>query len=323
MAENLKYFIGIDLGGTNIKAGVIDENGNIIIKKSVKTVKERSFNEIVKDMALLCFDAVKDAGIPFDKIEAIGVGAPGSIDSKNGIIVYSNNLNWSNVELTKELVKLTGKKTFVTNDANAAALGEAKYGSGKNYSDSVLITLGTGVGSGIVIDGKLFEGYKSAGAEVGHMVIIENGEQCTCGRKGCFEAYSSATALIRDTKNEMKFHKDSIMWNLCEGNIEKADGRTAFLAAEKGDKYAKDVVGIYIQHLAEGIINIVNILRPQVVILGGGVCNEGDNLIKPLEELVFLRMYGGTEYAPVEIRIASLGNDAGLLGAFAFALQNL
>jgi len=319
----LKYYLAIDLGGTNIKAGIIDENGLIIKKKSIKTGKERIFLDVVNDMAKLCINLVNETEISFDKIEAIGIGAPGSIDSKNGVIIYSNNLNWNNVKITEELFKLLGKRSFVTNDANAAALGEAKYGSGKNYQDSVLITLGTGVGGGIVIDGKLFEGYKSAGAEVGHMVIIENGEQCTCGRKGCFEAYSSATALIRDTKNSMKYHKNSLMWKISENDIEKADGRTAFIAAREGDRYGKEVVDMYIQHLSEGIVNIVNILRPQVVILGGGVCNEGDYLLDPLRELVSLKMYGGCEYAPVELKIASLGNDAGLLGAFAFALQNL
>jgi glucokinase len=319
----LKYYIAIDLGGTNIKAGIIDENGLTIRKESVKTGKDRTSSEIINDMANLCKYISKEEKIPFDKIEAIGIGAPGSIDSKNGVIVYSNNLNWDKVNLTEQLQKLTGKRAFVTNDANAAALGEAKYGSGKNYSDSVLITLGTGVGGGIVIDGKLFEGYKSAGAEVGHMVIIENGEQCTCGRKGCFEAYSSATALIRDTKNSMKYHKNSKMWEIAEYDIEKADGRTAFLAARQGDPFGKEVVEMYIQHLSEGIVNLVNILRPQVVILGGGVCNEGEYLLNPLKELVSLKMYGGCEYAPVELKIASLGNDAGLLGAFAFALQNI
>ena len=319
--DEKKYYIALDLGGTAIKGGVITKDGIIVVKQSVRTGKERTSGEVIKDMADLCFDLTLNAGLDMSQIEAIGVGAPGMINSKDGVIIYSNNLDWHNVKLSRDLKELTGKNVYITNDANAAALGEAKYGSGKDFNDSVFVTLGTGVGGGIVIGGKLFEGYKSAGAEVGHMVILEKGELCTCGRKGCLEAYASATALIRDTKNAMKFHKKSKMWEICGGDIDKVSGRTSFEAARAGDKVACDVVSSYIEHLAEGIINLVNILRPEAVILGGGICNEGDYLLEPLRAIVELRMYGGNNYAPVVLKIASLGNDAGMMGALAFALQ--
>lgn len=319
MAET---YIGIDLGGTNIAAGLCDVDGKMLAKRSVKTHSERAFEEIAADMAQLARDVAAEGGVDFSSVKAIGVGAPGSVDSRNGTVIYSNNIRWSNVPLGSVLSELTGKPVSITNDANAAALGEARYGAGKKYLSSVLITLGTGVGGGIVIDGKLFEGNKSAGAELGHMVIIENGQQCTCGRKGCWEAYASATALVRSTRNAMEYHRQSAMWQKA-GSLEGVDGRTAFACAREGDEVAKDVVNQYIQHLAEGLINIINILRPEAVIIGGGVSAEGEYLLAPLREYVFLRMYGGNDYAPVEILRASLGNDAGIIGAFAFAHDSL
>ena len=294
----------------------------MLAKRSIKTHRERPYREIAADMAQLARDVAADAGADFDSVKAIGIGAPGSIDSQRGVIVYSNNIRWDDVPLGPILTELTGKPVAITNDANAAALGEARYGAGKKYLSSVLITLGTGVGGGIVLDGKLFEGNKSAGAELGHMVIIENGQQCTCGRKGCWEAYASATALVRSTQNAMEYHRQSSMWQKA-GSLERVDGRTAFACAREGDEVAKDVVNQYIQHLAEGIINIINILRPEAVIIGGGVSAEGEYLLAPLRDYVFLRMYGGSDYAPVEILRASLGNDAGIIGAFAFAHDRL
>ena len=315
-------YIGIDLGGTNIAAGLCTADGKMLAKRSIKTHRERPYREIAADMAQLARDVAADAGADFDSVKAIGIGAPGSIDSQRGVIVYSNNIRWDDVPLGPILTELTGKPVAITNDANAAALGEARYGAGKKYLSSVLITLGTGVGGGIVLDGKLFEGNKSAGAELGHRVIIENGQQCTCGRKGCWEAYASATALVRSTQNAMEYHRQSSMWQKA-GSLERVDGRTAFACAREGDEVAKDVVNQYIQHLAEGIINIINILRPEAVIIGGGVSAEGEYLLAPLRDYVFLRMYGGSDYAPVEILRASLGNDAGIIGAFAFAHDRL
>lgn len=317
----MNYYAGIDLGGTFVKGGIVDEEGNILVKDKIPTGKERPYAEIAADMAQLVLDLAKKAGISPADVKAAGVGSPGTIDSKNGIIVYSNNIRWEKVPLGAELKKHLGIPVFATNDANAAALGESFAGAAKSYPSSVFITLGTGVGGGIILDNVLFEGNRSAGAEIGHMVIRMGGEKCTCGRKGCFEAYASATALIRQTKNAMEKDKTSKLWEICP-NLEDVNGKTAFDGMRAGDKTAEKVVKNYITYLAEGIANLANIFRPDAVVLGGGVCAEGDNLLVPLRRKVNRLLYGGTKYAPVLVTVAQLGNDAGLVGAARFAMQN-
>ena len=200
----------------------------------------------------------------------------------------------------------------IANDANVAALGESKFGCSKEYNNTVILTLGTGVGGGAVINGKLFEGNCSAGTEFGHSVIVANGEQCTCGRKGCLEAYTSATALIRDTKRAMINNRDSKMWEISD--IEKVTGKTAFDYAND-DESAKGVVDNYLEKLGIGITNIANVFRPEAIILGGGVCAQGDNLVKPLQAYLNEQIFAGTKGPQVKILTATLGNKAGILGA--------
>lgn len=312
----MKYYAGLDLGGTFIKCGIVDGEGKLIIKDKIPTGSERPYTEIAADMANLVLDLSAKVNVKF---EAVGVGSPGTVDSENGVIVYSNNIKWENVPLGETIKKIIGLPVYITNDANAAALGESWTGAGKNFNTIVFVTLGTGVGGGIVLDGKLYEGGHSAGAEIGHMLVEMNGELCTCGRRGCLEAYASATALIKQTQQAMKRDRGSVMWNLC-GDINKVDGRTAFDGMREGDKTAAKVVGNYINYLAEGIINLCNIFRPDAILLGGGICAEGDTLIKPLQSKVDNTVFGGTKYAPVEILTASLGNDAGIFGAVRLAM---
>ncbi|MDE6274127.1 MAG: ROK family protein, partial [Clostridiales bacterium] len=291
-------------------------------KSRVKTDVNHSPEETALALANLAKETAKAAGVEWKDIEAIGIGSPGVIDSQSGTVVFWSNFHWENVQLAKIIEGATGVKTFVLNDANAAALGEAKFGAGKKYRDSVLITLGTGVGGGIIIDGKLFEGFKSAGGELGHTVIRMNGEQCTCGRKGCFERYASATALIRITREHMQKDKKSAMWKQAK-TLEEVNGMTAFAAAHEGDGSAKSVVAEYVAGLGEGVANVVNLLRPQAVILGGGVSAEGEALLQPLREYVSSRIFVSTAYAPLEIVCAVLGNDAGLYGAACYAQERL
>lgn len=313
----MKYYAGIDLGGTFVKCGIVSEEGELLIKDKMPTQRGRSFAEIAGDMARLAGALAEKAGV---SLSGAGVGSPGVVDSKNGAIVYSCNLNWRNAALAEEMESVLGVPVCVTNDANAAALGEQFIGAGKGFRNVVFVTLGTGVGGGIVIDGKLFEGFRSAGAEIGHTVIRMNGERCGCGRKGCFEAYASATALIRQTRRAMEKHPESEMWKLCGGDPEKVDGRTSFDGMRAGDRTAKTVVKNYIGYLSEGVTNLCNEFRPEAVLLGGGISAEGDTLVKPLSELVDRKIYGGTDYAPVKILKASLGNDAGMFGAARFAM---
>ncbi|MBQ8961555.1 MAG: ROK family protein [Ruminococcus sp.] len=310
----MKYYVGIDLGGTNIVAGVVDEEYNIIAKASTKTNCPRPEKEIADDMAKMALEAVKNAGLTIDQIEWVGVGSPGIANSSTGVLEYSNNLGFKNTPLVKYIQETIDKPVFIENDANAAAYGEYVAGAAKGARNAVCITLGTGVGSGIIIDGKIYAGSNFAGAEIGHTVIEVDGAQCSCGRKGCFEAYSSATGLIRMTKEAMAEHPDSVMSKMAQERG-KVTARTSFDCMRAGDKYAKDVVDKYIKYLAAGITNTINIFQPDVLCIGGGVCNEGDPLLLPMKALVEKEVYTRDSEKNCQIVIAKLGNDAGIIGA--------
>lgn len=313
-----KYYIGIDLGGTYIKGGIVNENGEILVSDKTPTEVEKGDKGVAANIAKLANDLLSRLGLTVKDVEGLGIGSPGMIDSAEGNVVYANNLGWENFRICDELSKLLGGVSVkIGNDANVAALGEVKFGAARNYNSAIMITLGTGVGGGIVIDGKLVEGNKGAGAELGHMVIVKGGEQCSCGRKGCLEAYSSATALIRDTKRAMEAHPDSKMWEC--GSLDKVGGRTVFDYAPI-DVYAKEVLDSYIEHLACGLVNYANVFRPEVILLGGGVCAQGDNLIKPLQKVFDKEIYAGDKGPGVPILVAELENSAGLLGAAALLM---
>ena len=310
----MKYYVGIDLGGTNIVAGVVDEEYNIIAKASTKTNCPRPEKEIADDMARVALQAVKNAELTIDDIEWIGVGTPGIANSATGIIEYSNNLGFRDTPMVKYIQETIDKPVFIENDANAAAYGEYVAGAAKGAKNAVCITLGTGVGGGIIIDGKIYSGSNFAGAEIGHTVIEVDGAQCSCGRKGCFEAYSSATGLIRMTKEAIEMFPDCTMAEMA-AEKGKVTARTSFDAMRAGDKAAKDVVDKYIKYLAAGITNTINIFQPDVLCIGGGVCNEGDPLLLPVKALVKEEVYTRNSEKNAEIVIAKLGNDAGIIGA--------
>ena len=259
----MKYYIGIDLGGTNIKAGVVSEEFEIVAKASCKTDLPRPGEEICADMAKVALQAVKDAGLTLDDIEAVGIGTPGIANSESGVIEYSCNLDFHDFPVAKLMKTHIDKPCYVENDANAAAYGEFVAGAAKGANDAVCITLGTGVGGGIIINKKIFSGFNFAGAEIGHMVINADGPKCTCGRRGCLEAYASANALIRQTEKAMSLHTDSNLWQLCNGNLQEVNGKIIFEAYNTQDKTAKAVVNKYLGYLSEGVINYVNIFRPR------------------------------------------------------------
>lgn len=315
-----KYYAGIDIGGTFVKCGIVAEDGEILVKGKIPTGKDRPYLQIAEDIANFVKELEKQAGV---ETQAVGVGCPGSVDSAKGVVVYSNNIVWENVPFGKVLEKLLNKPTYISNDANVGALGESFIGAGKAYDSSILVTLGTGVGGGIILDNKLFEGNLSAGTEIGHHVIRKNGKKCTCGRKGCFEAYASATALMAQGRKAMKKDPDGMLWKACQGDGKKLDGKMIFDCAQAGDKTAQGVVDEYIDYLAEGIANLANIFRPEVVLIGGGVSAQGDKLIVPTQKLLNERLYGGTSYAPVKVAVATLGNDAGICGACKLAIDGL
>lgn len=311
----MKYYIGIDLGGTNIAAGVVNENNEIVAKTSVKTGSGRPVNLIVDDMANTAKSAAESIGLTLNEVEWVGVGAPGTANKASGVIEYSNNLGWYDVPLVQMLEERTGKKVYIENDANAAAYGEYVAGAAKKADSSVMVTLGTGVGGGIVLNNKIYTGFNFAGAELGHSVIVVDGRPCTCERRGCLEAYASATGLITTTREYMEKYKDSVMWDLVEHDLSKVSGRTAFDAMRKGDKAGKMVVDEYIKYLACGITNIINTFQPDILCIGGGICHEGDTLMVPLKEIVKREVYSRNSAKNTEIVAASLGNDAGIIGA--------
>lgn len=312
------YYIGIDLGGTNIAVGIVDESFKIVKKGSTPTLVNRDPELIIADMGKLCLELLAETGIGLEEVVSAGIAAPGSVNPRTGIIEYANNLPFLRFPIADTLRKyLPVRKVFLENDANAAALGEAVGGAAKGKRLSVMITLGTGVGGGVIIDGKIYSGFNYAGAELGHTVIEYNGRQCSCGRKGCFEAYASATALVSMTKEKLAACKDTLMWEMCGNDINKADARIAFAAMKKGDRAGKEVVDMYISYLACGITNMINIFQPEVLLIGGGVCNEKDYLLKPLTEIVNADQYTRNQAVKTEIKIAALGNDAGIVGAAA------
>ncbi|HOQ37627.1 MAG TPA: ROK family protein [Acetivibrio sp.] len=309
------YSVGIDLGGTNIAVGLVNEEGKIIHKDSVPTLRERPYQMIIKDMAMLAKKVIEDAGVSIDQVSGIGVGSPGTPNCKDGILVYNNNLNFRNVPIRTEIQKYINLPVYLDNDANCAALAESVAGAAKGSDISVTITLGTGIGGGVVIDGKIYSGFNFAGGELGHTVIMVDGEQCTCGRKGCWEAYASATALIRQTKKAAQENPDSLINKLVDGDLSKIDAKTAFDAAKQGDKTGELVVGQYIKYISEGLINMINIFMPEVLVIGGGVCKEGEYLLKPLRELIKQGVYSKEDIPQTQLKTAQMGNDAGIVGA--------
>lgn len=308
------YSIGIDLGGTNIVASVVNDKYEIVSTSKTKTNSPRPAEEIFDDIEKVCREAVDSAGLTFDDIQAIGLGTPGTVNAE-GVIEFANNLAFNNVPAKQMLVDRLGKEEiFIENDANCAALGEAYAGCGNGSNNFVAITLGTGVGSGVIIDGKIVSGVNNAGGECGHMVIVVDGEQCSCGRRGCWEAYASATALIRQTKKAMDEYPDSIMHRLAEEEG-KVNGKTAFDAMRLGDIAGIEVVNNYIKYISCGLINLVNALQPEIICIGGGICNEGETLMKPLRRYVQAERYSIHSKIQTKIMKAQLGNDAGVIGA--------
>ena len=310
------YYLGVDLGGTNIKAALVTTDGEIVKEASTPTNLPRTAQAVCDDIAELCLQLA--AGEP---VAAIGVGCPGTVD--NGVVLYSNNLDWHDFAMADYLKAKTNLPVFIGNDANVAALGEALAGCGRNAESTVVVTLGTGVGAGVVLGGKLLTGYTGAASEAGHMVILDTPDapHCTCGRPGCFEALASATALIRMTREARRAHPESML-NILAPAESDVNGRTAFDAAAQGDAAAQAVVDSYIHYLAVGVANLINIFFPEVIGLSGGVANQGENLLVPLRAAVEPMVFGHN-FAKKHTRITTctLGYRAGVIGAALLAKQ--
>ncbi len=309
------YRIGVDLGGTNIATGVIDENYNIIGRGKVKTRAPRPAEAIFDSIKEAVDMAVVNAGISYDEIQSVGIGTPGSVNKDTGAIEFSNNLKFHNVPAKAMLEERLKKPVYLENDANAAALGEAVAGCGHGVKNFVAVTLGTGVGSGIIIDGKIYRGSNFCGGEMGHMVINVDGIPCNCGRKGCWEKYASATALVAQAVEAMQNDKASLLWQTCDGDLNKVEGKTIFEALDMGDATAKAVVDRYLYYVSIGIANVINALQPEAVCVGGGISGQGEKILKPIREMVKAERYSVYAEKQAAIIPAALGNDAGIIGA--------
>lgn len=292
--------IGIDIGGTDTKIGLVDVHQKLIDAVCIPTEAEKPVKEVIQKVGERALGLLEKNGIPMDQCVGAGIGVPGTVDRKAGVVRYSNNIRWEEVHLADEIGKYLPIPVEIANNADCAALGEAVAGAGKECSDVVMLTLGTGVGAGIILDGEIYEGRGIGGSELGHMVIVENGEPCTCGRRGCLEAYVSITALKREAYRVAGKEMD-------QGEI--------FALAEQGDPGMKKVVDTYIRRLGLGIVNIVNIFRPQLVILGGNIPKQGERFLSPLRRIVEEECFGGDKGDVAEIEEAILGSEAGMIGA--------
>lgn len=311
------YYLGIDLGGTNIAVGIVDENYQILARAKRRTKVPCEPDELCEQLALTALEALDNAKLTINDIPWIGIGTPGTVNRDTGVVEFSNNLFLHNFPIRKLLEARLNKKVVVENDANAAAYGEYKAGALRGAKNGLAITLGTGIGSGIILDGKVYAGFNYAAGEMGHTVIAFNGRHCTCGRNGCWEAYASATGLIAQTKEAMEKaeNHDSPIWKLVDGDLANVSGRTAFDAMRAGDPVGKAVVDQYIAYLGCGIANCINTFQPDILCIGGGICNEGETLLKPLREYVTHEIYTINTAKNTVVCKAALGNDAGIIGA--------
>ena len=307
-------YIGIDVGGTGIQMGVVDQQGHIIAKDGIVTRTDIPFEEQVKAMADCALSTLEKSGHTMDDLAAVGIGIPGIAEPGTGVVPFCTNLGWVNVPLKETFQKYINKPLFIDNDATVAGLAESVAGVSAGTHSSVFITLGTGVGAGIVLGGKVWSGFHGVGSEVGHMILELDGESCTCGNRGCLERYTSATAIIRMAREAVAKHPDSLIMSLCDGDPAKINAKMVFDAAREGDEQGKKVFRRFIRYLGQAIANIINFLDPEVVVLGGGVSKAGSFLLDAVrEETPKYCIYKSMPISRIEL--AELGPDAGIIGA--------
>ncbi len=307
-------YIGIDLGGTNIAVGVVSEAGSILAETSAKTLAERPYHEVIRDMAACVMKAITKAGLTEADIASIGIGIPGVAQGDTGVVFNCTNLGWINVPLREEMQKYINKPVYIDNDANVAALAEAYFGVSAGYRSSVMITLGTGVGGGIVINGRPWAGAHGRGGEIGHMTLVPDGAPCTCGNNGCVERYCSATAIIRTAKQECYAFPDTAILKKAGGDINRVNAKLVIDAAKEGDASALRVFNSFVKYLAMTINDITAFFDPDIIVLGGGVSYAGNFLLDNVAAL--LPRYQMFKALPLpRLALAKLGNEAGIVGA--------
>lgn len=309
------YYIGVDLGGTNIAAGIVDGNGVILQKESVSTGTGGSA-AIVEKIVVLVNQLLENQGIKAEELEAIGIGVPGTANQETGLVEYANNLGMEDEPFLQMLkLRFPNIRLAFENDANAAAYAEYCFGAAKGTKSMIMVTLGTGIGGGMIFGGDLFEGINYAAGEFGHITIKYDGIPCNCGRRGCFEKYASATALAEQTKEAMEQHPESELWRICEGNIDRVDGKVLFEGVYRGDETAKKVLDAFTGYLGTGLIDLINIFQPEMICIGGGISKTGALLTEPVQKMMARESYTRMSKRQPKIVTASLGNDAGIIGA--------
>ena len=315
------YYIGIDIGGTNLKAGLVDENYRIVATKKMPLAFE-SMEQMGDTLARMAIELVEENNIPRSQVASVGMGFPGPVDNKRGVVIKTVNIPIRFMPVAEMFRKHWELPVYLGNDADCAALGEYYHYENKDVESLILVTLGTGIGTGIILNGRIHTGVNGFAGEGGHIVIVKNGEACTCGRHGCWERYASASALVRQTRAAMEADRSSAMWTVVEGDLEKVDGRTAFAAMRAGDGAARAVVDQYLDYLGEGLANYINIFQPEVIALGGGVSYalEGE-LLQSLQTMVGELCFGREADVRTKLVRASLGNDAGIIGAALLGLS--
>lgn len=309
------YYLGLDVGGCNLAAGVVDNSYRIISKRNMPTHAGRGIEEITTDMAEICKAVVSDAGLKISDMSSWGIGMPSCINPGTNLLVHANCFGWKNVPIYDYLRKHIDLPLYIANDADCATLGETLAGAASKYSDVIMLTLGTGVGSGIILNKKIYSGHDNMGAELGHTKLVYDGLLCTCGQKGCLEAYCSATALIRFAREAIENTPDSIIMELCGNDPQKINGKIIFEAVALKDKLAVRLLDEYASRLAAGISSFVTIFRPQIIIVGGGLADAGNSLLSLLNEKLYCKTFAAAEIGVPKIIGATLGNDAGIIGA--------
>ncbi|MEG1255620.1 ROK family glucokinase [Clostridium sp.] len=307
-------YIGIDLGGTNIGIGIVDKENNLILKDSIPTRRERGYAEIVQDIVNLINKVIANTNINKREIEGIGIGIPGIVEPQSGIIINSVNLKWKQVPIKKLIEAEFQIPIYIGNDATVAGVAEFEVGAMKGCKSGVLLTLGTGVGAGIIINGKVYDGFNGVGSEIGHMIVGENYYHCNCGRNGCLETFCSSTAIINYAIKLINEGKSSAILEYVEDDISKINGKVIFEAAQNGDSVACQVVDRMVKYLSIGIVNTISVIDPEIFVIGGGLSASGDFLLSKIKQQVLENTY----YKEVEVGrvvLSNIGNDGGIIGA--------
>ena len=313
--------IGVDIGGTNFVVGLVDDNFKLIDKVDCPANAHRPDTELVADIIMLCKKIMEKHNLTEKDVKSIGIGIPGCHNPETGVVLYCANINFHNTPISDMIRKEIDIPVYLGNDADCAALGEAYAGATKEVNDSIMITIGTGIGGGIIINKKIYNGFNHMGGELGHIVIVSGGEKCGCGRNGCWEAYGSATALIRQTKAAIEANPESELAKLVDGDLSKVNGKTAFDAMRAGCPVGTAVVDKFVEYFSTGITNIINIFQPEKLVIGGGVSKEGKTLTDMIMKYVSKERYGENSGLPLTtLCTAALGNDAGIIGAAALGI---